>query len=235
MSDHDHRFGCVRRVPIFAGLSEEDQHRIAETALTRHFRPHEQVYGAGDHTGLHIVHRGQVKAYRLTEGGSEQLVRLLFPGDFLGESALLADTASDHFAVATQPSEVCSVPREGVRRLLVERPTVAVQMLQTASSRLGAAEEMLAAVSGRSVVARLAQELLHQADAAGSPRFRLPTSKRDLASYLGTTPETLSRRLASLQRAGIIRSGPRRTVEILDRDRLREVAGRGDVLDRGQR
>ena len=108
-------------------------------------------------------------------------------------------------------------------------------MLQTVSSRLGAAEEMLAAVSGRSVVERLAQELLHLADAAGSPNFRLATSKRDLASYLGTTPETLSRRLAALQRAGIIRSGPQRTVEILDRDRLREMAGRGDVLDRGPR
>ena len=224
MGDHDHRFACVRLVPIFAGLSEADQHLIAETARTQHFEPHDQVYGAGDRTGLHIVHRGQVKAYRLTEAGAEQLVRLLFPGDFLGEAALLAETVSDHFAVATQPSEVCSVPREGVRRLLVERPTVALQMLQTVSARLGAAEEMLAAVTGRSVGQRLAQQLLHLADEARAPRFRLPTSKKDLASYLGTTPETLSRRLAALQEAQVIRSGPQRTIEILDRARLQSLA-----------
>jgi CRP/FNR family transcriptional regulator len=221
--DHDHRFECVRRVPIFDGLSKADQQLVAETALTRRFEPNEQVYGPGDRTGLHIVHRGQVKVYRLNEAGSEQLVRVLFPGDFLGESALLADTTSDHFAVATQPSEVCSVPREGVRRLLVERPRVAVQMLQTVSDRLGAAEELLAAVTGKSVAERLAQQLLHLADEAGSLRFRLPTSKRDLASYLGTTPETLSRRLAALQRAGIVRSGPGRVVEIVDRPRLQEL------------
>lgn len=231
--DHDHRFECVRRVPIFRGLSEADQHRVAETALTRHFQATEQVYGPGDRTGLHIVHRGQVKVYRLTEGGSEQLVRVLFPGDFLGESALLADTASDHFAVATQPSEVCSVPRDGVRRLLVERPTVAVQMLEAVSSRLGAAEEMLAAVTGQSVAERLAQQLLHLADEAGSLRFRLPTSKRDLASYLGTTPETLSRRLAVLQRAGIVRSGPGRVVEILDLARLQGLTAGAEGLDPG--
>lgn len=233
MSDHDHRFECVRLVPIFERLSEADQHRIAETAVTRHFEPREQVYGAGDRTGLHIVHRGQVKVYRLTEGGSEQLVRLLFPGDFLGESALLADTASDHFAVATRPSDVCSVPRAGMRRLLVDRPTVALQMLQTVSKRLGVAEEMLAALTGQSVGERLAQQLLHLADEAGTARFRLPTSKRDLASYLGTTPETLSRRLGALQRANVIRLGSQRSVEVLDRVRLQQMATHAGPLDRG--
>lgn len=232
---HDHRFECVRRVPIFAGLSPSDQHRIAETAVTRHFEANEQVYGAGERTGLHIVHRGQVKVYRLTEGGSEQLVRLLFSGDFLGESALLADTVSDHFAVAILPSEVCSVSREGMRRLLVEQPTVALQMLQTVSHRLEAAEEMLAAVTGQSVGERVAQQLLHLAEQAGSTRFRLPMSQKDLASYLGTTPETLSRRLGSLQTARIIRLGPQRAVEILDRDRLHQLTTGTASLDRGPR
>ena len=235
MRDHDHRFECVRRVPLFEGLSEADHHRIADTAVTRHFRAREQVYGPGETTGLHIVHRGQVKIYRLTEGGSEQLVRLLFPGDFLGEAAVLADAVSDHFAVAIRPSEVCSVPRSRMRRLLLEHPTVALQMLQTVSSRLGAAEEMLAALTGRSVGERLAQQLLHLADEAGSSRFQLPTSKRDLASYLGTTPETLSRRLGSLQQAKVIRLGPRRTVEVLDRPRLQQLTTHGGPLDRAPR
>ncbi len=232
MRDHDHRFECVRLVPLFDGLSEADQRRIAGTAVTRSFEPREQVYGAGDRTGLHIVHRGQVKAYRITEGGVEQLVRLLFPGDFLGESALLADSVSDHFAVAIKPSEVCTVPRAGIRQLLVDRPTVALQMLQTVSQRLGVAEEMLAAMTGRSVGERLAQQLLHLVEESGSASFRLPTSKRDLASYLGTTPETLSRRLGALQRSGVIRLGPQRTVTVVDRRRLEQLGTGAGPLDR---
>jgi CRP/FNR family transcriptional regulator, anaerobic regulatory protein len=92
---------------------------------------------------------------------------------------------------------------------------------------------MIAAVTGRSVGERLAQQLLHLADEAGSARFRLPTSKRDLASYLGTTPETLSRRLGALQRAGVIRLGSQRTVEVLDRVRLLQMATHAEPLDRG--
>lgn len=220
---HDHRFECVRTVPLFAGLSVEDQHRIASAAVTRSYERREQVYRPGDRAGLYIIHRGQVKVYRLTDSGTEQLIRIMSPGDFLGETALLADTTSDHFAVANRPSEVCTIPRDGVAQLLTERPAVALQMLQTVSERLGTAEQMLSALSGQSVGQRLAQQLLHLAEEEGSPRFRLPTTKRDLASYLGTTAETLSRRLGAFQDAGIIRLGQDRAVEILDRTQLRQM------------
>jgi hypothetical protein len=149
-----------------------------------------------------------VKVYRLTESGAEQLVRLMSPGDFLGETALLADATSDHFAEAIRPSEICSLGREPVTRLLAERPGVALQMLQTVSDRLGTAEQRLSALTGHSAGQRLTQQLLYLADEAGSSSFRLPTTKKDLASYVGTSPETLSRRLGALQESGIIRLGP---------------------------
>ena len=61
----DHRFECVRMVPLFAGLSVEDQHRIASVAVTRGYERREQIYRPGDRAGLYIIHRGQVKVYRL--------------------------------------------------------------------------------------------------------------------------------------------------------------------------
>ena len=146
------------------------------------------------------------------------------PGDFLGETALLADTTSDHFAEAIRPSEICSLGREPVTRLLAGRPGVALQMLQTVSDRLGTAEQRLSALTGHSAGQRLAQQLLYLADEAGSSSFRLPTTKKDLASYLGTSPETLSRRLGALKESGIIRLGPGRTVEVLDPAQLQGQA-----------
>ncbi|MFI8088293.1 Crp/Fnr family transcriptional regulator [Streptomyces sp. NPDC086080] len=221
---HDHQLHIVRRVRLFAGLPEAAQHWVASAAVTRPYRRDERVYGPGDRTGLFIVHSGLVKVYRLTESGNEQLIRLMSPGDFLGETALLADTTTDHFAVALQPSELCVIDRTRFTRLLGQHPAVAVQMLQTLSRRLEAAEEMVSALSGKSVGQRLAQQLLHLADEAGEAVFRLPTSKKELASYLGTTAETLSRRLGALQQDGVIRLGPGRRIEVLDRQALRRVA-----------
>lgn len=221
---HDHRLHFVQTVRLFTGLPEAVRHRVASAAVTRPYRRDERIYGPGDRTGLFIVHRGLVKVYRLTESGHERLIRLMFPGDFLGETALLADTTTDHFAVALQPSELCVIDRTRFTRLLGEHPSVAVQMLRAVSGRLGTAEEMVSALSGKSVRQRLAQQLLHLADEAGGADFRLPTTKRELASYLGTTAETLSRRLGALQEAGVIRLGPSRQVKVLDPQALRRVA-----------
>ncbi|MEU3094973.1 Crp/Fnr family transcriptional regulator [Streptomyces sp. NPDC006967] len=221
---HEHRLYIVRTVRIFAGLPEAAQRRVASAAVTRPYRRDERVYGPGDRTGLFIVHSGLVKVYRLTETGNEQLIRLMAPGDFLGETALLADTITDHFAVALQPSELCVIDRTRFTRLLGQHPAVAVQMLRTVSARLDAAEEMVSALSGKSVRQRLAQQLLHLADEAGGAGFLLPTTKRELASYLGTTPETLSRRLGALEEDGVIRLGPGRRIEVLDPEALRGVA-----------
>ena len=116
------------------------------------------------------------------------------------------------------------IGRERFTSLLGEHPSVAVQMLQTVSGRLGTAEQMVSALSGQSVQQRLAQQLSLLADHAGGAAFQLPTTKKELASYLGTTAETLSRRLGALQEAGVIRLGPGRRIEVLDSQALRRVA-----------
>lgn len=229
-SRQDHLVHLVRAVPLFAGLPQDAQERVAAAAVTRRYERGERVYGPGDRTGLFVVHHGLVKVHRISESGSEQLIRLMSPGDFLGETALLADTTADHFAVALQPSELCMLGRDRFSELLRQHPSVATQMLQTVSTRLGVAEQMLSALSGQSVAQRLAQHLVLLSDEAGGAAFRLPATKKELASYLGTTPETLSRRLGALQQAGIIRVGPRRQIEVVDPAALRQAGS--DPADR---
>lgn len=222
--NHDHRFACVSLVPLFAHLSAEDRARIADVAVTRDYARGEQVHRPGQESGLRIVHRGRVKVTRLSESGAEQLIRILSPGDFLGETTVLTGRPVDSFAVALEPSEVCSLERRDVDRLLRERPDVALRMLDSLSTRLHDAEQLLSSVTGASVGQRLVEHLLELAADAGSDTFHLPSTKRDLASYLGTTPETLSRRLGALQDAGLLRLGPRGLVKIRDLDALRRAA-----------
>lgn len=220
-TERDHRFACVSRVPLFADLSVEDRRRIAEVAVTRHYDRGEQVHRPGERSGLRIVHRGKVKVHRANESGAEQLLRILFPGDFLGETTLLTGRPVDSWAVAIDATEVCMVGGSEITHLLRERPDVALRMLSSLSKRLDDAEQQLSSVTGASVSRRLASHLLELAEESGSTTFKLPSTKKDLASYLGTTPETLSRRLGALQDAGVVRLGPRGLIDIRDPERLR--------------
>lgn len=220
---YDHRFHCLSRVPIFAPLTDDARHEVAALAHTRHYDRNEVIYVPDDRPGLNIVHRGRVKAYRLTANGTEQLVRVVGEGDFLGETALFTSVPAGGFATALVPSEICSVSRKDMHDLLERYPGVALDLLEAMAGRLHSAEEQLSLLSGQPVAARLARHLLDRSVTAGSAAFTLDTTKKDLASFLGTTPETLSRRLTAMQADGLIDLGPRRFVKILDVDRLRSL------------
>lgn len=222
-AEREHQFACVSLVPLFADLSVDDRRRIAEVAVTRRYGRGEQVLRPGESSGLRIVHSGRVRVDRIDESGAEQLLRILHSGDFLGETTVLTGRPVDSWAHALDASEVCVLGSEEIRAVLREHPDVALRMLSSLSARLEAAEQRLSAVTGASVARRLAHYLLELADQAGSTTFRLPLTKKDLASYLGTTPETLSRRLGALQDAGVVRLGARGLVEIRDAARLRRA------------
>ena len=118
------------------------------------------MHRPGDESGLRIVHGGRVKVHHLSESGAEQLIRILQPGEFLGETTLLTGEPVDTWAVALEDSEVCSLGRREVDGLLREHPDVALRMLATVSRRLGDAEQLIASITHESVARRLVDHLL---------------------------------------------------------------------------
>ena len=87
--DPDHRLACVSRVPIFRELSEADRRRIASRATTRLVPKGEVVQQQGGMPALQIVHSGQIKQSLLAEDGTQRLLRILGPGEFMGEHSVL--------------------------------------------------------------------------------------------------------------------------------------------------
>lgn len=210
---------CVARVPIFAGLTPDEQDEVAAFARPVHASRGQIVYLAGsDLRRLMVVHRGRVAMRHLTADGREQVVRVLEEGDVVGEAAFVTGAPPDHEAVATADSELCTFDHADLVELVRLHPGIAVRMLQAVTDRLVRAERMLAAFATSEVEARLAAWLLDQpgVDEGGRRVVVLSMAKRDVASYLGTTPETLSRRLASLTRDGLIRLEGRRGMVLLD-------------------
>ena len=219
---------CVARVPIFAGLDATQQNVVAGMAKPLRLARGESAYTAGAPVSrLLVVHHGQLALVHRSPDGRERVVRVLHTGDFVGEDAFLSGARPDHDAVAAKDTQLCTFAHADLAHLIRSHPGIALRMLRSVSTRLADTQRMLAAVAGSDVTARLAGYLLDQPagrDAAGSPVIRLPMAKKDVASYLGTTPETFSRALASLTRAGILRPAGRGELVLVDVPALEERA-----------
>ena len=218
---------CVAKVPLFQGLSHAEQISVAEVATPTSVDAGEQIYAAGSRTSqLLVVHTGTVKVSRIDAEGREQILRVLGPGEFIGESAFLTGQRPDHVATAVEPSSMCVFRHADLGRLVSAHPSIAVRMLQAVSERLTQTEARLASVISGDVSSRLAEYLLSLPGRPGDGGVvvELPLAKKDIASLLDTTPESLSRQLRKLQQTGIARTRGGRGLVIHDVDALMELA-----------
>lgn len=212
---------CVSLVPIFNHLEEKQMNEVMQAVQGASYKKGEIIYHAGDTSdSLYIVNRGQVKIYRLSEGGKEQIVRILNPGDFTGELALFQESVLEAYAEAMIDTEICLIKREVLHDLLLKYPTISLQILTEFSNRLDSSEKQTTQFATEKVETRIAHFLAECVDSEKIRTIELPMSKKDLASYLGTTPETMSRRLTEFEAAGFIKQKGQREIEILDLDGL---------------
>lgn len=203
-----HDDNCVRRVPIFAGLTPAQQDLVATRARPRMLADGELVHGVGEQTGLmFVVHTGAVKVSRLLPSGRTQLLRVVSPGETLGEYAFLTGSAPLEEAQAIDDTRLCVFVHDDLTTLIQHYPDIAQRMLRTLGERLAQTEHQLT-LNSQSVEVRIADYLLQQPLLRGPEqtgmRVRLPLNKKDIASLLGTTPESLSRALGRLRTKGAI-------------------------------
>lgn len=219
---------CVSAVPLFQGLTYEQQLEVAGAAHPTRLGRGQQAYSAGsDISQLMVVHSGRMKISRTSADGREQLIRVLGPGDFIGESAFITGARPDHAATALEEAQLCIFRHADLAALIDKHASIGLRMLQGVSSRLGETEARLAAVISGDVSSRLADYLLAlpARTAPGRPPVvTLPLAKKDIASLLDTTPESLSRQLRALSDAAVIDQGTGGAVTILDVDALTALA-----------
>lgn len=218
---------CVTRVPIFQGLTRQEQLRVADFARPVLAEKGEIVYAPGQPVArLLVMHSGQLKVSHAAANGQEQILRTVTDGDVVGERAFLTGHRPNDLAVALEESRMCVFDHADLAVLLRDYPDISQRMLRTLSDRLSSVERLLAAITSSDVNARVAAYLLDLPGTMrdGAATVRLPMAKQEIAAYLGTTPETLSRRLAALSASGLIELHGRREVTILDIDALEHVA-----------
>src|SRR5699024_10469213 len=210
---NDGNKGCVSSVPIFNHLEEEQLNDVMKVVQSKTYRRGEYLFHAGSESDSLFI----VNSVR------EKLFLLLHPGDFTGELALFKATVLENHAEAMVDSNICVIKRNDLQQLLLKYPTISIKVLNEFANRLANSEKQTASFVSETVETRIALFLTDLVEDNGNKLIELPMSKKDVASYLGTTPETLSRRLTDFETKGIIKQKGQRKIEIVDEDRLLHV------------
>jgi CRP/FNR family transcriptional regulator, dissimilatory nitrate respiration regulator len=215
----------IGAIPLFSGLDEAQLQDLAMIVIDQIFRRGQTIFLEGEEgTGFYVVISGKVKVYKLSPDGKEQILHIFGPGEPFAEVPVFAGQRFPANAEALEESRLFFFPREAFLELIRRHPSLALNMLAVMSRRLRQLAGLVEDLSLKEVPARLAAYLLYQSDRReGTVEFELDIPKGQLASLLGTIPETLSRMLAKMVKEGLIESsGPR--IKILQRAGLQELA-----------
>lgn len=214
--------GCVKMVPIFNHLAPEQLAEVMEMISSTQQPAGTHLFHAGDQSdALYVIHTGKVRLYRLSDTGKEQLVRLLIPGDFTGELALFLESEHETYAKVMENAQICKIARSDLHKLLVRFPAIAIRLLNRLAERLEEAEQQTIRVATEKVEVRLIRFLAKlMPNGQNEATLQLPMTRKDLATYLGTSPETVSRILAKLEKEGWLKQQGQKKIKIKAIDQL---------------
>jgi CRP-like cAMP-binding protein len=159
--------------------------------------------------GFYILLTGQVKMVKSSPDGKEYIIRLVGPKETFAEAAVFGEIPYPATAVTLEECQTLFFPKGPFLHLLAASPTLARNMLATLSRLMLHLTKQLEDLSLKEVSARLARYILERCQAthgeiAKGLHCELPTTKTQLAAYLGTISETLSRTLARFKSLGLI-------------------------------
>jgi CRP-like cAMP-binding protein len=223
---HEQTGSCVQSVPVFKGLDKDDIIALQDVVKSRTYQKGEYIFREGDVSdSLYIVHKGTIKISKISDEGKEQIIRILFPGDFFGQYALLENKKHYADAEVLEETTVCHLHKHDFKLILERNPTMAMNFMMALSELLQRADEWMGTISLLEVEQRLAKALIIFLEKEDNEEYiQLPVPKKDFASWIGASPETLSRKLVHLQSQNIIEMDGRRGIRLLNIDKLKEMA-----------
>lgn len=196
---------CVHLVPLFNALPTNDQMQIEELVHHQNYQKSELVMDPTSSNNLVIVAHGGARLYTLDENGRENVTQILKTGDYAGENWLFGEANINTYVEATENSEICLLNRNEFLALMKKKPELSIQLLEQNIIKVRAMHRQIQLLSLPKVEDRLLSYLQTYAKQENKNSFTLPLKMKDLALYLGTTPETLSRKFVLLEKQGTLK------------------------------
>ena len=222
----------IAAIPIFNGLPDDQIDAIKQIAVTKKINKGEVIFSEGDAGhGFFVIAEGRVKIFKVSAEGKEHILHIYGPGQPFGEVPVFAGQKFPANAQALEKTRALFLPRSAIVDLVAANPSLALNMLAVMSQKLRQFTIQIENLSLKEIPARLASYLIYLADEQEADKVvNLNISKGQLASILGTIPETLSRIFAKLSGQQLIRVEGKK-ISLLNREGLEDLAEYGKEME----
>ncbi len=194
---------CFLTVDIFHDLEPETMATFELQTVLRTFRKGQILYSQEDRAEvLFLLRRGRVHLYRLTPSGKRLGLEVIEAGHFFGEMPWLGESLRHTYAEAVEDSLACVMSRTDLERLMLEKPQVALRMIEVLCQRLAEYEARLEEIAYRSIPARIAAVLLRLSQGQQSAAMQI--THQELGDMIGALRESVTKVLDEFQRAGLV-------------------------------
>ena len=216
---------ALRAIPEFSALADTELAYVQKVTRERHMQRGELLFLEGEPgERLHYIQSGQVKIFKTSADGKEQVLRIFHAGETFNEVPVFDGGPNPASAMALEEGMVYVLHRADIQRLLSEHPTIALSVIQVLASRLRYMVGLVEDLSFKHVSARVAKMLLlHSAEFEGKTTHRL--TQQEIAAVVGTAREVVGRALKALEQEGAIDLEQGR-ITILSRERLEAASER---------
>jgi CRP/FNR family cyclic AMP-dependent transcriptional regulator len=226
MSTGEEAARLLARTEVFGGLEEREVREVAQVAVPRTWERGEVIFREGDPGDTcYLIRSGTVLLTREHQDGRRIALAELRVGGMFGELAMFRKEMRSATAEAIEPSSAVALLAPDVERLVRRNPDIALKLLSALAERVGRTTERLLqqsfqTVAGRVASALLAQTASRQASGAPDQDVLIRATQAEIAGLAGTSRESASRFLATLEREGVVTLG-RGKVTVHEPTRLR--------------
>lgn len=217
------KVNILRNFLLFSEMNEDELADISKLIKKKVYSKNQIIFMQGEEAEkVFFLNKGKVKIIKTTPDGSEQILEILEPGEVFGE-VVLFDIGSYPATTRTMDEvEVFVLSRSEFRKYFNKNPEIGWGMLKVMARKLRNSQKRIENLGLRTTKGRIASLLIDMMeDYEEENKVILNFNQSDLANYLGTSRETVSRTLSQFRKQGLIKTKGKK-LSIIDLEGLKQ-------------
>lgn len=217
------------QIPLLKDLSIQTLEDISNSITIKDYRADEVVFIEGEPSNyVYLVVTGRIKITKVSANGREKILHIIKENEMFGEQAIFENGVNPHSARTIEKSLIFLIRLNVMKQLIETDHKFAAMLLEVMNLKLRQAYRQIINLSFKDTYSRLASRLFklardHGVEEESGLLIKAKLTQQELADYVGTSRETISRILSDLVQKEILYIEKHR-IYIKDYQALKEIA-----------